>query len=139
MPNNPNTIPASRREFLFSTGVKSADNKGVSGGRLVPAVGGGYTWVIPFECDDVPAGSTFLYGADADDHETAKSPGVIVRAMHNTGLLCKFAYFRLPTAAPAPEPPAARCPGCGHNFYNDHPLPDGRCHYCHEDDAAERR
>ena len=27
-----------------------------------------------------------------------------------------------------------RCSGCGHNFYNDSPMSDGRCGYCHEDD-----
>ena len=25
------------------------------------------------------------------------------------------------------------CPGCGHRFYNDTPLADGRCIYCHND------
>lgn len=25
------------------------------------------------------------------------------------------------------------CHGCGHRFYNDTPLSDGRCKYCHED------
>lgn len=33
------------------------------------------------------------------------------------------------------KPPVPRCPGCGHNFYHDQPRVDGRCHYCHEDDA----
>jgi len=28
------------------------------------------------------------------------------------------------------------CPGCGHNFYNDKPLGDGMCKYCHEDDKG---
>lgn len=31
----------------------------------------------------------------------------------------------------------SRCPGCGHNFYRDSPLWDGRCKYCHDDDASE--
>lgn len=25
------------------------------------------------------------------------------------------------------------CHGCGHIFYNDFPMSDGRCRYCHED------
>lgn len=31
--------------------------------------------------------------------------------------------------------PTPYCHGCGHRFYNDSPLSDGRCHYCHEEDA----
>jgi hypothetical protein len=27
-----------------------------------------------------------------------------------------------------------RCTGCGHNFYRDAPMSDGRCKYCHKDD-----
>lgn len=26
-----------------------------------------------------------------------------------------------------------QCPGCGHIFYHDLPLGDGRCKYCHEE------
>ena len=29
-----------------------------------------------------------------------------------------------------------RCGGCGHNFYNDSPMSDGRCSWCHEDDKV---
>lgn len=27
-----------------------------------------------------------------------------------------------------------RCDGCGHNFYNDKPMADGRCKWCNEED-----
>lgn len=31
-----------------------------------------------------------------------------------------------------------RCPGCGHNFYDDHPVRDNLCHWCvaEQDQAA---
>lgn len=49
---------------------------------------------IPFDCDNVPKGSTFAFACDNPNlHPEA---GYIVREMHNTTMCSKYAYFKSP-------------------------------------------
>jgi cytochrome c-type biogenesis protein CcmE len=76
-----------RKTFYFNTGVTIvAPSKG--------QIRKGGTNQIPFECDDVPDGATFMY---ACDNPSLKQYGqdVIVREMFNTTIVSKYAYFRL--------------------------------------------
>ena len=78
------------REFQFNTGVKLENNRmGPLKGRLAP----NGVWVIPFECDDVPEGATFEFACDS----LPVREGFIRREIKpGSGLLSKYAYFRLP-------------------------------------------
>lgn len=81
-------------KFYFDTGVRpnhfatppiiAREGQVVKGGTIQ----------IPFECDDVPIGSTFLYACDGQKEEIN---GIIKREIKNSVLISKFAYFRLPS------------------------------------------
>lgn len=49
------------------------------------------TLLIPFYCEDVPAGAVFKFACDNPDLPEAKS--MLVREIHNSNLISKFAYF----------------------------------------------
>lgn len=78
------------REFTFNTGVRVENNRlGPTGGRLAP----NGVWTIPFTCDDVPDGATFVFASDSAPVDA----GHIRREIQpGSGLLSRYAYFRLP-------------------------------------------
>lgn len=76
--------------FYFNTGVNA---------YLYPAkpkfgqVNRGGTVQIPFECHDVPEGSTFKFACDNPELEN-NNPRTIVREINpGSGLYSKYAYF----------------------------------------------
>jgi len=77
------------RKFHFNTGVKVWVNPHIKGG----IDSGNGTVVIPFECEDVPENAVFMYACDNPDLST--SPSMIVRKIHNSALLSKYAYFQI--------------------------------------------
>lgn len=83
-----------RRKFYFDTGVhRYAHNP------PVPLITG-QEWnsnnikVIPFYCDDVPETAQFLYVCDTPRLDK-DDPNVIVREIHNSTLISKYAYFKI--------------------------------------------
>lgn len=82
------------QEFTFNTGVKYGVNPYADEHyRAVPAVGGGFVMVIPFYCYDVPESYKFVYACDNPNLED-KNPNFIVREIHNSKLISKYAYFK---------------------------------------------
>ena len=80
------------KTFRFNTGVKPyAHNPPV---HIMPGhlVDGNGVMVIPFDCEDVPDGAIFMY---ACDHLSSMPDSVIVREIHNSALLSKYAYFQV--------------------------------------------
>lgn len=78
------------KTFRFNTGVKIHNNpKGPNGGIL----DGNGVWYIPFDCDNVPDNAVFIHACNSENPLTENH---IVREMHNTKLLSKYAHFRLP-------------------------------------------
>lgn len=78
------------KTFYFNTGVKIWTNPHIKGG----IDSGNGTVVIPFDCDNVPDNAVFMFASDNPYLETGNK-SVIVREMHNTGLLSKYAYFSI--------------------------------------------
>lgn len=82
-----------RRKFYFNTGVhRYAHNPPIP---LMP----GEEWnnnikVIPFYCDDVPETAAFLYACDIPDLDK-NDLSVIVREIHDSTLISKYAYFKI--------------------------------------------
>jgi hypothetical protein len=76
--------------FYFNTGVKPWNNSFLAPGDMLI----NNERHIPFDCEDVPAGSTFAFCCDNPNlHPEA---GYIVRKMYNTTMLSEYAYFRKP-------------------------------------------
>lgn len=80
------------KTFFFDTGVKLHNNpNGPIGGVLSR----NSVWQIPFECADVPDGSIFVFASN----DCPVPAGHIRREIKpGSGILSKFAYFRLPIA-----------------------------------------
>lgn len=81
------------QKFFFDTGVRPNP---FAKPPIQPGKGQilkGETIQIPFECENVPNGSVFLYACDGQKPET---DGIIKREIKNSVLVSKFAYFRLP-------------------------------------------
>ena len=76
------------RTFRFGTGVKASFNR-------IPntEIDSNGVQYFTFDCENVPEGSTFLYACDSPDLEIGNA-SVIVREIHNSHLLSKYAYFR---------------------------------------------
>lgn len=84
------------KTFHFDTGVKfDPSYPDIKGHKWVPAAGGGLVKVIPFDCDNVPDGATFMFACDYDDQTEALQSDVIVREIKNSALMSKYAYFRI--------------------------------------------
>ncbi len=49
---------------------------------------------IPFDCEDVPEGASFMYACD----NPGLSSRAIVREIHNSSLCSKYAYFTNPNS-----------------------------------------
>ena len=87
------------RVFYFNTGVKPANifnppfpyeyHKKV-GNVIKDGV-----LQTPFECEDVPEGETFMFACDNPALSESKATNVIVREIHNSNLVSKYAYFRI--------------------------------------------
>lgn len=81
-----------RRKFYFDTGVRPWIHT-----SPVPVMPGnvvrGGTLQIPFECDDVPDGAIFVF---ACDHAPPGHEDLLMREMHNTRMVSKFAFFQPP-------------------------------------------
>lgn len=80
------------KTFYFNTGVKPY-------GHVPPVtLGHGQVWrggtkQIPFDCDGVPKGAIFEFACD--NPGLRESEYLLVREIHNSALLSKFAYFRV--------------------------------------------
>lgn len=81
------------KTFYFNTGVKRYGNL-----RPIPLCRG-QVWssndvkLIPFDCDNVPEGYKFKFGCDYPDLRQSRNPNFIVREIHNSTLISKYAYF----------------------------------------------
>ena len=80
------------KKFFFDTGVRPRNNPNLFGNQVWK----GGTKQIPFSCENVPDGSEFMFGANRPDQPESKLDRVIVREIHNSDLLSKYAYFRTP-------------------------------------------
>lgn len=82
------------RTFYFNTGVRrdAFQNPPVSLGK-------GQIWspngvkVIPFDCYDVPKNAVFKFACDDPNLKESKIQGYLVREIHNSTLISKYAYF----------------------------------------------
>ena len=87
--------------FYFNTGVKPGippNERHRKGAKPVPLCDG-QVWrngvkQIPFDCENVPEGSTFKFACDNPD--LYPDAGYIVREMYNTTMLSTYAYFTPP-------------------------------------------
>lgn len=91
--------------FYFNTGVTHTVG-GYFGKAPQPIEPGpgqvwrGGTLQIPFRCSDVPEKAQFIMACDNPELNEARDPAVIVREiLPGSGLLSKYAYFRIPAAA----------------------------------------
>ena len=79
--------------FYFNTGVKRYGH--------VPLVtlSKGQIWsdngvkLIPFDCEDVPANAEFRFACSNPNLPEATLPCYLVREIHNSSLVSKYAYF----------------------------------------------
>lgn len=78
--------------FYFNTGVTPNNRTDLYGDQ----VWRNGTIQIPFECDNVPDGAIFKFACDIPDLELDIHPNRIVRKIHNSDLLSKYAYFDCP-------------------------------------------
>jgi hypothetical protein len=79
------------KTFYFNTGVRRhTHNPPV---KLEPGyVDRNGTMQIPFDCEDVPEGAVFKFACDNPD----AAPGLIVREIHNSALVSRYAFFTPP-------------------------------------------
>lgn len=80
------------KTFYFDTGVKFTTNPFLFRGQVFR----NGTKQIPFDCENVPEGSTLLFLSIHDDLREAELEEVIVREVFNSTIASKFAYFRVP-------------------------------------------
>jgi hypothetical protein len=74
------------KTFYFNTGVTLCNTEGLSAGQIWR----NGTKQIPFDCEDVPDNATFLF---ACDNSEPNSEDVIVRLIHKSTLVSKYAHF----------------------------------------------
>lgn len=78
------------RTFHFNTGVRKQDPShqpaGIDSGNGV--------YHIPFDCIDVPPQAVFKYACNNPDLKPG-NPLVLVREIHNSQIVSKYAYFQL--------------------------------------------
>jgi len=80
------------KTFYFNTGVQP-QNAPI---KLMPGhVMRGGTMQIPFDCENIPDGAIFKFACDNKDLRESKYPNYIVREIHNSALLSKYAYFQI--------------------------------------------
>ena len=79
------------KTFYFNTGVEPYKHN-----PPVPVMPGNVvrgTICIPFDCEDVPENSTFLFACDNPEYQ--KGENIICREMKNTRMISKYAFFRV--------------------------------------------
>lgn len=84
-----------KQTFYFNTGVRpeSVSNFPYEYHRNVGNIIRG-TLLIPFDCDNVPDGSTFAFACD--DPSLEPEAGYIVREITGGNIISKYAYFNSP-------------------------------------------
>lgn len=75
--------------FYFNTGVNPYLYPPIA---KFGQVNRGGTVQIPFDCENVPENSTFLFACD--DENASADENTICREIHNSGLISKYAFFR---------------------------------------------
>jgi len=81
------------KTFRFNTGVRPysfSPPVHVMKGNIVDGNG---VMQIPFDCEDVPDNAVFEF---ACDHTPPGSEHLLRREMHNTNMVSKYAFFRIP-------------------------------------------
>ena len=82
------------KTFYFNTGVRPFIHNPpvkLSAGQIMK----GGTMQIPFDCEDVPEGAIFKFACENKDLRESKYPNYIVREIHNSTLIAKYAYFQI--------------------------------------------
>jgi len=80
------------KTFYFDTGVKRELHSNL-------ILMKGQFWssnnvkIIPFDCDDVPDNAFFKFACDNPNLPESKLKNWIVREIHNSTLVSKYAYF----------------------------------------------
>ena len=77
------------KTFNFNTGVSYSKYPYLCEGQRIS----GDAKVIPFSCEDVPEGATFKFAANQPD--LYPQSNYLVREIHNSTLLSKYAYFQI--------------------------------------------
>jgi len=90
------------KTFYFNTGVRRSTTSYAAIGDLWKDCESDYVRLIPFDCDNVPDNAEIIFLCDDPNllewEYDIVSLNVIVREIHNTTLLSKYAYFRVPVA-----------------------------------------
>ena len=77
------------KTFYFNTGIEYHPQRPLA----EKAIWRGGTMQFPFDCEDVPNDAVFKFLSD----ETAPGDEYLLRReIHNTGMLSKYAFFKLP-------------------------------------------
>lgn len=80
--------------FYFNTGVKEGNNPYLEKTAVKRnSLGGGTHYVIPFDCEDVPDNASFVFACD--NPNLYPDAGYIVREIHNSKLISKYAFFKI--------------------------------------------
>jgi hypothetical protein len=85
------------KTFYFNTGVRIYDHNPpvpLCKGQISSPNG---VKIIPFDCDDVPDNATFRFACDNPNLKEASYAHIIVREIHNSTLISKYAYFNILT------------------------------------------
>jgi hypothetical protein len=84
------------KKFFFNTGVKPGIplNEIHRKNSIAVPLCTGQVWLngtkqIPFECEDVPDNAVFKFASDCPNADE----GFIVREIHNSSLISKYAHF----------------------------------------------
>lgn len=75
--------------FYFDTGCTLTTSPAIHADQVWK----GGTKHIPFDAD-APESARLLFLCNDPDQPASKIPGVIVREVHNTSILSKYAYFK---------------------------------------------
>lgn len=77
------------KTFYFNTGVKPENRTHLCKGQ----VWRGGTMQMPFDCEKVPDNAIFQFSCD---HTPPGDEHLLRREMHNTTMVSKYAFFKLP-------------------------------------------
>jgi hypothetical protein len=84
------------KTFYFNTGVVISRESLIIGHLMLNGeISRNGTVQIPFDCEDVPENAIFVFACNNPNLPESKNDRVIVREIHNSGLLSKYAYFKL--------------------------------------------
>jgi hypothetical protein len=84
------------KTYYLNTGVRPFDHDPPAGMASMKGFvdSGNGTYIIPFDCEEVPEGAKPFMACDSPDLKKEDND-VIVREMFNSRLLSKYVYFRL--------------------------------------------